>query len=102
MAIVQRMSSDISKTEGEESEFVTLVIRSMEGIDQAKALDVLPKEIEGLKPMKDVVRLEVHTKFGQPQELIVSLKDFKTLAPDMDEVMSAARNYKGRRPGVSY
>lgn len=103
MALIQRLASDLTGTEGAEEEFVTMVLRKHPAITQAVAMDVLPAEIEGIKELKDAVRIEVQNNngIGQPREIVMSLKDFNSLAPDgdMDSKVESARNLRGRRPG---
>lgn len=97
LALVSRMVSDITGQEASEDEFVTLVVREHPAIDEPKALDVLPSEIEGLKEAGNVVTLEI--KNGDNRELVVLVSDFRKIVPD--EVVKKGRSTRGRRPGWS-
>lgn len=99
MAYVTKKVSDITGVEGNESDFVSLVIRTHPKIDKPVNLDVLPDEIKELKPAGDIVTLEVRPPSGQNYELQVRLADFNKLAPNMEEILSNARGTRGRRPG---
>lgn len=99
VAIVTRYASDLTGTEGPEEDFVQVTIR--EGhpqLDEPKALDVLPAEIEALVAATDIVEVEVKP-FGslEPTRLLVRLADFRKVVPD--EALSKARGIRGRRPG---
>lgn len=96
MAIVNRMVSDISGTEANESEFVKLTVRSHPAASEAKVLDVLPSEIEGLKDAGDLVVLQVDN--GERKQVVVKLADFRKLVSD--EIVANAPSNRGRRPGT--
>lgn len=98
MALVSRMVSDLTGAEAAESEFIKLVVREHPGIDQPKSLDVLPKEVEGLKTAGEIVVLEVNHN-GFKKQLVMTLADFRKVCPD-DKVTSAPGT-RGRRPGFS-
>ena len=98
MAIVSRMVSDLTGTEANESEFVTLTVRDHPAVDEPKALDVLPSEIADLKEAGEIVVLEVGTN-GDKRQIVVALADFRKLCKD--ETVKAARGTRGRRPGWS-
>lgn len=98
MALVSRMVSDISGQEADEADFVQLVIRQHPAISDARALDVLPAEIEKLKTAGDLVVLEVGSN-GDKKQLVVTLAEFRKLVKD--EVVKKARATRGRRPGFS-
>lgn len=98
MAIVTRMVSDLTGTEANESDFVTLTVREHPALTEPKALDVLPSEIEGLATVKDLVVLEVGSN-GDRKQLVVTLADFRKLIAD--DKLKGARGTRGRRPGFS-
>jgi hypothetical protein len=89
--------SDLTGAEADESEFISLVVRQHPAIDGPKQLDVLPKEIDGLKEVKDLVVVEI--KNGDTREVVMTLSEFRKLCPD-DTVKNAAGT-RGRRPGYS-
>lgn len=99
MAIVTKMVSDLTGKEGDKDKFVELVVREAPGLEAPVRLDVLPDEIKNLKSGGEYVLLEV--KNGDVQQLIVSVADFKKLAPNMDEILAKAPGLRGRKPGYS-
>lgn len=99
MALVSKMASDITGTEGDEKDFVTLVVREHPSIQEPKALDVLPDEIAALKGAGDLVMLEVRKPDSTVSQLIVPLADFRKLVKD--DALKNARSLRGRRPGFS-
>lgn len=90
------MVSDVSGTEANENEFVKLVVRQHPSATEAKVLDVLPSEIEGLKDAGDLVVLEVNN--GEKKQIVVKLADFRKLVND--EIVENAPSNRGRRPGT--
>lgn len=96
MAIVQKMVSDLSGKEANESDFVTLTVREHPSTSEPKALDVLPDEIANLKDAGNIVVLEIANN-GDKKQLVVTLNEFRKLVPD--EVLDKARGTRGRRPG---
>ena len=99
MALVSRMASDISGKEGEEQEFVTLVVREHPSTNEPRALDVLPDEIAGLKAASDLVTCEVRKQDGTVTQLVAPLAEFRKVVKD--ETVAKGRQLKGRRPGWS-
>jgi hypothetical protein len=98
MAIVQRKISDLTGAEAPEGEFVTLIIRQHPKIDQAKRLDALPTELDSLKPLGDLVVVEVRNPDTSTREVYVRYTDFAKLVPD--DVVTGAPGTKGRIPGT--
>lgn len=98
LALVSRMASDISGKEGDEQEFVTLVIREHPSADEPRALDVMPDEIAGLKAAADLVALEIRKPDSTVTQLVVPLADFRKVVKD--ETVSKGRSLRGRRPGL--
>ncbi len=97
MAIIQKRASDISGTEAPEQDFATLIVRQHPKAGEAKKLDVLPVEIEQLKPLGDLVVIEVRMPDTTTRELYVRYQDFAKLVSD--EVVNAAPGTRGRQPG---
>lgn len=93
------MASDISGKEGDEQEFVTLVVREHPSTDEPRALDVLPDEIAGLKAASDLVTLEVRKPDSTVTQMVVPLAEFRKVVKD--ETVTKGRGLKGRRPGWS-
>ena len=103
MAIKQVMVSDLTGYEGDESEFIQLIVRRAPGVDRAIALDVRLEEIGDLNEPGDVCLVELR-KNGETtgQELIVTLPELSKIAPKgtkIEDVFEKARNLRGRRPG---
>lgn len=98
MARVVKLVSDITGTEADEKDFVKCVVRSHPAIDEAKALDILPGELDGLKSADNLVVLEVGSN-GEKREVVVTYTDFKKLVKD--ETVVNAPGTRGRRPGWS-
>ena len=92
------MVSDITGVEADEDAFVTLVVRSHKATDEAKSLDVLPAEIEGLKEAADLVTLEIRQD-GATRQLVTTLTEFRKLVSD--EIVTKAQGLRGRRIGYS-
>jgi hypothetical protein len=90
--------SDISGTEGEAREFGRLVVKGHPAVDGARVLDVLPGEVDGLKPVDDLIELE-YTAAGaeSSKTLLVRRGDFDKLATDMAKVLAKAPQRAGRR-----
>lgn len=89
--------SDLTGTEADESEFISLIVRQHPSIDSPKQLDVLPAEVATLKSVKDLVVIEL--KNGESTEVVMTLAEFRKLCPD--ETVKGAAGTRGRRPGFS-
>jgi hypothetical protein len=96
VALVSRMVSDITGTEAPGRDFVTLVVRAHPVIEEPKALDVLPAEVDLLRSAADVVVLE-SKRDGQVRRFFVTLTEFRRYVDD--DVVARARGTRGRRPG---
>lgn len=97
MAVVMKRASDITGTEAPEAEFSTLVIRQHPKSDQSKRLDALPAEVDQLKPVGDLVIVEVRNPDTTTRELHIKYSDFVKVIPD--EVVEKAPGTRGRQPG---
>lgn len=98
MAIVQRKVSDITGSEGPDSDFVSLIVRQHPKVDQPRRLDALPGELAELKPVGDLVVVEVRNPDTSTAEVYVRYADFAKLVPD--DVVAKAPGTKGRLPGT--
>jgi hypothetical protein len=92
------MVSDLTGKEANEDKFIELVVREAPGLAQPVRLDVLPEEVKNLKSAGEYVLLEVKNN-GSSEQLIVSVDEFKKLAPKMDEILANAPGLRGRKPG---
>jgi hypothetical protein len=85
-------TSDISGKVLDDNQVVTVVMRGL-----GKLFDASSDELTGLKPLKDVVEVELRHPDGKSEEIIVSKTDFdKVVTP---EVLAQADNIRGRRNG---
>lgn len=98
MARVVKLVSDVTGTEADEQDFVKVVVREHPVTNESKQLDVIDGELSGLKPLADLVVLEIGDN-GSKRELVVSHSDFKKLISD--EVVKNAPGTRGRRLGTS-
>lgn len=103
IAKVQKVVSDLTGREVEEHQALTLIVRRGPGVDRAVVLDVLPDEVGDLTDANDCYVVELR-KHGETtgQEMVVTLKNFKAIAPDgkVDELLDNARGLRGRPPGA--
>lgn len=98
MSRIVKLVSDVSGKEANEDQFQKLVVRTHPAIEEAKQLDMLPGELDGLKGADNLVVLEVGNN-GDKKEIVVSHADFKKLVSD--DVVKSAPGTRGRRPGWS-
>ena len=59
--------------------------------------DALPSELKGLKPLNDLVVLEL--KNGETTQLVTTLAEFQKLSSNIDKVLEEADGLRGRRKG---
>jgi hypothetical protein len=97
MAYVSKRVSDLTGVEAADSEFIELIVRQAPGLTEPIKLDVLPSEIAGLKGAGELVVIDV--KNGETKQLIVTVAEWKKLAPNIDEVIANASGVRGRRKG---
>lgn len=95
MAFKSVRVSDLSGAEGNDEDFVTLVVRRHPKLEEPVQIDVLPDEIKGLKNAGNLVVLEVRN--GDTTQVVVTENEFNKLAPNMDEVLANADGLRGRR-----
>lgn len=98
MARVVKLVSDISGTEANEEEFISLIVKEHPEIDSPKRLDVLPAEVAKLKGLENTVTLEVRDN-GNTREIVMTLAEFRKLVSD--EVVKNAASTRGRPLGYS-
>jgi len=97
MGRVVKLVSDVSGVEADESAFEKCVVRRHPAISEAKRLDVLPGELDGLRRVTALVVLELgHGPLKQ--ELVVTHRDFSALVGD--DVVRKAPGTRGRRLGA--
>lgn len=89
--------SDLSGAEGNDEDFVSVVVRRHPEIDEPVVFDALPDELKGLKSADQLVVLEI--KNGETQQVVTTLSDFNKISPNIKEVLANAPGVRGRRPG---
>ena len=87
-------TSDISGEIVADDQVVTVVVRS-----EGKLFDAKPEELASLKPLTNVVELELRKADGTSQEVIVSKTDFDKVVTA--EVLAKADSIRGRRNGFT-
>ena len=92
--------SDLTGAEGDDADFVTVVVRKHPKLDEAVQFDALPSEIDGLKSAGNLVILEIKNG-GEAKQVVATETEFNKLSPKMDEVLKGADGLKGRRKGFS-
>jgi hypothetical protein len=97
MAVVTRKISDITGKEAPEESFHQVTVRQHPQLDQARRLDVLTGELDGLKLITDLVVLEVRSPNGDTSEKYVHYSDFAKVVSD--EVVQNAASTRGRPQG---
>jgi hypothetical protein len=89
--------SDITGTEAEESEFTRVVVRDHPASGgEAKALDILPGELDKLKAVENIVTLEVGNN-GEKTTILCTVAELRKLVPD--DVIEKASGTRGRPLG---
>lgn len=86
--------SDISGQELEDSEVVTVTIKSA-----GKVFDAHPDELKVLKAVSNVVELEYKYPSGQVSTVLVPKVELNKLIPE--EKLAHLASNRGRRPGFS-
>ena len=97
MAFKSIRVSDLTGAEGNDEDFVTVVVRRHPELEEAVQFDALPDEIKSLKGLKDLVVLELRN--GETEQVVTTLAEFNKLAPNIKEVLENADGLRGRRKG---
>ena len=97
MAFKSIRVSDLTGAEGNDEDFVTVVVRTHPELEEAVQFDALPDEVKNLKSIKDLVVLEL--KNGETVQLVTTLQEFNKLSPNIGEVLKNADGLRGRRKG---
>jgi hypothetical protein len=99
----QVIVSDLTGTEADEQDAVRVVIRRGPGIIRPLALDALPAELQDIGDAPDIYLVEVkpYDPARPAQELLVSIKDLKKVAPEgnVDALLESATGLQGRPRG---
>jgi hypothetical protein len=101
LARVQKVVSDLSGTEVDESEAVQIIVRRGPGIDRPLVIDALPGEVGDLSDAPDIYSVELKPYNGEAsRELLVTIKDLKKLVADgnIEALFENARGTRGRPP----
>ena len=97
MAFKSIRVSDLTGVEGNDADFVTVVVRKHPELDEPVQFDALPDELKGLKSLKDLVVIELRN--GETTQLVTTLAEFNKLSPNIKEVLENADGLRGRRKG---
>ena len=97
MAFKSIRVSDLTGKEGDDEDFVTVVVRRHPALEEAVQFDALPEELKGLKGLNDLVVLELRN--GSSDQLVTTLAEFNKLSPNINEVLENADGLRGRRKG---
>lgn len=98
MAFKSVRVSDLSGTEGNDDDFLTVVVRNHPGLDEPVQFDALPQELSELKGLANLVMLEIR-KGEEVRQVVTTVENFNELAEDMDTVLAGADGLRGRRKG---
>lgn len=97
MAFKSIRVSDLTGAEGDDEEFITVIVRKHPELDEPIQFDALPDELKPLKALRDLVVLEL--KNGETTQLVTTLAEFNKLSPNIKEVLESADGLRGRRKG---
>lgn len=97
MALVTQKVSDLSGQAGPEEAFAQVTLRGHPKVQEAKVLDVLVPELDGLKGVGDLIKVEVKLPDGSERELHIKHSDLAKWVPD--DTVVKARQTRGRVPG---
>ncbi len=103
VAIISKMASDFTGAEAAREEFGKMVVRKHPKFDEPKELDYLPTDLEGAKPIAEVVVLELTAPDGTESDMLMTPAEFEKLFKHKksDVALAEARGTKGRRPRVT-
>jgi hypothetical protein len=91
--------SDITGKEAEEAEFQRVVVRDHPASGgEAKALDILPGELDKLKAVENVVTLEIGSN-GEKKTVLCTAAELRKIVSD--DVIANASGTRGRQVGYS-
>lgn len=91
----QVRTSDISGVDLKDDEVVTVSVRRHPDLADGKVFDAAEDELAGLKPVTNLVQLELRAADGSTKEILVSKADFAKVIPDA--VLQGADSLRGRR-----
>ena len=90
-------TSDLSGADLKDDEVVTVVVRSHPDLSEGKVFDAAQDELAALKPVTNLVQLELRYADGTTKELAVTKTELSKVVPD--SVLEAADGLRGRRTG---
>lgn len=94
MGYRQLKISDLSGEELQDSESVTVVVKSA-----GKVFDCSVEELKALKPLSNVVEVEARYPSGQVSTLLVNKTEFAKVVTD--DMLASFDSSRGRRSGFS-
>lgn len=98
MAFKSIRVSDLTGTEGDDDDFITVIVRKHPELEEPIQFDALPDELKVLKGLKDLVVLELKG-VEETTQLVTTLAEFSKLSPNIGEVLDNADGLRGRRKG---
>lgn len=91
-------TSDLSGVDLKDDEVVTVAVKSHPELSEGgKVFDASHDELAGLKPVTNLVSLELRYADGTTKEVMVTRADFAKVVPE--EVLKKADSLRGRRTG---
>lgn len=97
MAFKSIRVSDLTGAEGDDKDFVTVVVRQHPELEEAIQFDALPAELTALKGLKDLVVIELRN--GETTQIVTTLAEFNKLSANIGDVLKNADGLRGRRKG---
>ncbi|MEU2204238.1 hypothetical protein AB0P19_07105 [Microbacterium oleivorans] len=97
MAFKSIRVSDLTGAEGDDKDFVTVVVRQHPELDEPVQFDALPAELKSLKGLNDLVVLELRN--GETTQVVTTKTEFNKLSENIGEVLKNADGLRGRRKG---
>lgn len=94
MAFRQVRISDLTGAELDDKEAVEVTVKGA-----GKKFDASAEELKALKPLSNVIELELRYASGQVGTMLVSQTDFKKVVPD--DKLAGFDSSRGRRSGYS-
>lgn len=98
MAFKSIRVSDLTGAEGNDADFVTVVVRRHPELSEPVVFDAKPEELKGLKSADQLVVLEIKNG-GEPTQVVTTLNEFSKLSPNISDVLKNADGLRGRRKG---
>lgn len=89
--------SDISGVELKNDDLVEVVVRDHPKVPEGCRLDAATGELEALKTVNNIVRLELRYPDGTTKDVLCTVTELEKLVPV--DVLTSAPGLRGRKPG---